>query len=321
MPLTTDQIFGIACGLAAALCQSLSYLATRHFVQRRPAGASRMLLVLSHVWMGALAVVVIPFIWPWGKDINWRPVLWPLAGTAVCYLLGQLGLMMALKKTEPSRVGPLLGLKIVVLAVMSVTLVAPNSAAQMHGSLNLLQWAGVILSVIAAVALNYSGSRLPLSSTVAVAFACVAYSASDWHITWMVVTIRDVTKDSYPLAGTLGTCMCYIVCGGLAMLFLPIAGSTQWRDWRGAIPFGLTWFIAMLFLYASFGLLDVLFGNILQSTRGLMSVALGSLLIWRGLLHLEPAAGKGVFIKRILSAALMFVAVMLYMIGKAKGSI
>src|SRR5438105_1670004 len=118
---------GIICGLLAALFQSLSYLATRHYVQRRAGGASRMLLVLSHVWMGLLAVLMIPVVWP-PRVFDWRPVLWPLGGTAVCYGLGQFGLMMALKKTEPSRVGPLLGLKIVMLAFMAMVLVPPNSA-------------------------------------------------------------------------------------------------------------------------------------------------------------------------------------------------
>src|SRR5258706_187295 len=59
------MIAGIATGLTAAFCQSLTYLAARHYVQRRvgegESGASRELLVLSHVWMALFALLLLPF--------------------------------------------------------------------------------------------------------------------------------------------------------------------------------------------------------------------------------------------------------------------
>jgi hypothetical protein len=306
---------GILCGLGAALFQSLSYLATRHFVQRRPPGASRMLLVLAHVWMGAFACVLLPLSWPQG-NMDFRPILWPLAGTAVFYLLGQLGLMMALKNVEPSRVSPLLGFKIVFLAIMSVTLPPPNSAGSTGNTLTALQWAGTALCVVAAVSLNYSGKRLSAGAIFAILFACIAYSLSDWHITLLVVAIQQSAACSFPRAAMFGAALSYIVCGVIALPFLVRYGSRQWKEWRGAIPFALAWFAGMLTLYTSFGLLNVLFGNILQSTRGLMSVAISTLLVRWGHLHLEPETGKGVFIRRLAAATLMFLAVTLYMIGK-----
>ena len=270
--------------------------------RRGPIGEAALLELLH---LGAVGPETL--VWTAGME-RWAP----LAGTALFYLLGQVGLMMALRRTEPSRVSPLLGFKIVILAVMSVSL--PASAGG-TGMLSPLQWAGVALCVVAAVSLNYSGARLSASAAWAVVFACVAYSLSDWHIKILVDVVTAETHSSRPLAATLATCLCYIVCGGLSLAFLPFAGPRSGRDWRGAIPFALSWFVAMLFLFASFGFLNVVFGNILQSTRGLMSVAISSLLVRWGMLHLEPAAGRGVFVKRLASAAVMIAAVALYMLG------
>jgi hypothetical protein len=74
----------------------------------------------------------------------------------------------------------------------------------------------------------------------------------------------------------------------------------------------------MLSLYICFGLLNALDGNVLQSTRGLMSVCVGALFVRFGHLHVEPAIGRHVFARRLFSAALMFLAVYLYLQGSPR---
>lgn len=314
------MIIGIACGFAAAFCQSLSYLATRLFVQKRAAnpggGAGRQLLVLAHVWMGLFALLVIPFAWPAG-GVNFGRIFWALLCNAVFYLLGQFGLMVALQHTEPSRVSPLLGIKIVILALMASFIRQPDSAAGAAPGLTVIQWLAVLLCVIAAVSLNFSGAALRRRAIFGILFACVSYSISDWNIGLLVAGLRDGTSLSFVHAAILGGCLSYLVTALIGAACLPLFGSRHRADWRDAVPFALTWFSAMLFLFSSFALVTVLFGNILQSTRGLMSILMASLLIKLGHHHIESHATRAVFLRRLASGTLMFLAVVLYVLKDA----
>ncbi len=312
---------GILTGLAAAFCQSLSYLATRHFVQKRVArpegGSSRQLLALSHVWMGIFSLLVIPLVWP-AAGIHLLAILWPLLGTTVFYLLGQIGLMIALKHAEPSRVSPLLGFKIVVLAAMSTVLLQPGIPPEQQ-AITPMRWIAVAICVIAAVSLNYSGVALRRRALLGILIACIAYSLSDWHIGLLVAAVRESSHLSLAHASTLAACLCYALCGLIALAFLPWQGSRRPADWRDAIPFGLAWFLAMLFLFASFAIVGVVLGNILQSTRGLMSIFMATLLIRMGHHHIEPVSSRGIFFRRLVAATLMFLAVSLYLLRDSSG--
>ena len=316
MAIELPLIFGLGFGLSGALCQSLSYLATRHFVQRRPSGASRTLLVLAHVWMGVFSAILLPFVWPWGAEVDWAAVWLPMVMCAGFYLIGQLGLMMALRHTEPSRVSPLLGFKIVILAFMTAVLGQPGGAIGAGHGLSLMQWGAVLVCVIATLSLNFSGVALPRRAIFGLLLAVVTYSISDWNITILVAAVKQGTHFDHVKASMLAACLTYVVCGIIGVCMLPLQGSRQWRDWRGALPFSVAWYAGMLCLYASFAYVGVVFGNILQSTRGLMSVVISAFLVRWGLLHLEPVSTRGAFIKRLGAAALMFLAVTLYMQGR-----
>ena len=85
----SNLIAGILLGLLAAGCQSLCYLFSRRYVVR--AGHdSRQLFALSHAWMGLMALVLVPVFWSPAAP-PWRSFVWPLLGTTVFYLLGQVG--------------------------------------------------------------------------------------------------------------------------------------------------------------------------------------------------------------------------------------
>lgn len=318
MAIRLDLILGIPFGLTGALFQSLSYLATRHFVQRRPSGASRTLLVLAHVWMGVISLAILPFVWPWGLKLEWAPIALPLVTCAGFYLVGQIGLMMALRHTEPSRVSPLLGFKIVILAFMASLWGQPGSVPGAGHGLGMLQWAAVVLCVVATFSLNFSGVALPGRAIFGLLLAVVTYSISDWNITILVAAVKHETNFGYVKGSIFAACLTYVLCGLIGACLLPLQGSGRWRDWRGSIPFSLAWYAGMLCLYASFGFVGVVCGNILQSTRGLMSVIISAFLIRWGLLHLEPVSTRGAFYKRLGAAALMILAVTLYVQGLRK---
>jgi hypothetical protein len=281
-------------------------------------GASRQLLVLSHLWMGLFALLVIPFIWP-AEGLHFANFLRPLLFNAFFYLLGQVGLMVALKHTEPSRVSPLLGFKIVILALMASFIPQPQSAVGVASGLTTLQWVAVILCVVAAVSLNFSGAALRRRAIFAILFACLSYSISDWNIGLLVAGIREGTSLSYVRAACLGGCLSYLLTALIVTLLLPFYGTRAPAAWRDSFPFAAAWFGAMLFLFSSFALVTVLYGNILQSTRGLMSILMASLLIKLGHHHLEAHATRAVFLRRLAAGTLMFFAVALYALKDTAG--
>ena len=73
----------------------------------------------------------------------------------------------------------------------------------------------------------------------------------------------------------VGAALTYLVCGAFALPFAFRREARAWQVWSLAIPCAVAWFTAMCCLYASFAAIGVVFGNIVQATRGLMSVGLG----------------------------------------------
>jgi len=82
--------------------------------------------------------------------------------------------------------------------------------------------------------------------------------------------------------------------------------------WVRAVPFAVTWFAAMLFLFGCFARIDVVYGNIVQSTRGLMSIGLGALVAAAGFERLERRVDRGVLLRRLGAALLMTGAIVLF---------
>jgi hypothetical protein len=297
---------GILTGLGAALCQASSYLATRHFVQVR-SGGTRQLMVLGHVIMGILSIAVLPWIWPRG-GVAGTAFISPLIQCSVWCVLGQLGLTVLLRYIEPSRVSPMLAFKLVILALLTI-----GVARQPITS---LQWIAITLCIAGAMALNYaseSGKAMSLRAIGLLVFTCIAYSVSDWNIARLVNAMGEMERWRAFICATLAS---YTLCGIAAAVFLPWYGSTKRIDWQEAAPFGILWLLAMLLLFTCFGMVGVVYGNILQSTRGLISLGLGALSVKLGFHHIESATSRTVFAKRFIATLLMTAAVVLYALGK-----
>mgnify|MGYP005864582417 CR=1 FL=1 len=294
-------MLGIAAGLLTALAQSISYLCSRHLVSHR-GWSLRQLLVLAHVWMGLMALLLLPLTWH-AQVPSWRQWALPLTGVTLFYLLGQTSLFYALRYTEASRVAPLLGIKLVMLALAAVVLLGQ--------ALALGQWLAVGLATTAALLLNQTGGRLPTRAIVAILLACVGYTGSDLCISVLNQQLQSPGTPTLQVA-MLGASLSYLLSGLIGAVLLPWHGERRPQRWLAALPYALAWFVAMLGMYAAISLAGVVLANILQSTRGLMSVALGALLAGVGLVHLESKATRSVLIRRLIAAGLMTLAVGLY---------
>ena len=305
------MILGILMGLGAAFGQSFSYIATRHYVQRRSDGASRQLLILGHIWMGILSVITLLFVWPSG-GIDWSAIALPLTGAIVFYIIGQIGLTMALKYAEPSRVSPLLTFKLFVPAILASVWGQPVGATT--PGLTLWQWLAVIICVTAAYILNLTGGTLKKRAILGLVLATVVFAGSDWSIGCLIRELLKLPHVSNLHASLLAEGISYLATGLLALPLLRWQGSKKLRDWTDAAPFGFTWFIAMIFLFVAFSEVGVLLGSILQCTRGFINILLAGALIHLGHEHIEPLHAPGVILKRLAAGFLMFIGITLYVI-------
>ena len=298
------MISGILYGLAAALAQSISYFFTRLFVIRRRQGVLR-LLVLGHLIMAAASLALLPTVWP----AHWpaaRQFAHLLAGVAVFYFLGQAGMFYALRHMDASRASPLLGLKIVILALITVLALRQPLAP--------VQWVACLLAAAAAGVLSFSGGRIGRRALAGILFACLTYCLSDINITCLVGAL-DLGQGVFR-ASMLAVFLSYVACGVIGLALWPLVRPGGGRaDWLYASPFAASWLAAMIFLFACFGSVGVVLGNIVQSTRGLMTVAIGAQVAMAGMVHLERRLGSRDWARRAGAAALMVLAVALFVLG------
>lgn len=110
---------GILLGLLAAFFQSLSYLCSRHFLEKHQ-GKSLKLLLISHIFMGMASFIILPFLWDVSVP-SFSTYVLPLICCSLFYFAGQSCFVLALKRTEASRLSPLLGLKVCFIALISIS--------------------------------------------------------------------------------------------------------------------------------------------------------------------------------------------------------
>lgn len=303
-------ILGVAAGFVAALSSAVSYLISRHHVSQ--GGSSLRLLLLAHAIMGAACVPTVWSLWPRGLPGS---SLWlvPLAGSSGSYLAGQAVVFAALARADASRVAPLLGLKIAMLACI---------VSLMPGTLlDVRQWLAVALSVVAAAMLQRGGGMRPAAVGYTLA-ACVAFAVSDLFIVGLIDGLQSTARlADVPLgrlhAGCVAMLVTYSFCGGLAaacLLIRPALRPTCRRDWVAAARYAAMWLLGMAGLYTCFGLVGVVFGNILQSTRGMMSIVIGAWLAHAGWHDLETIVDRRTLRRRLMAAALMTTAIALYVL-------
>jgi len=296
---------GIIFGVATAALQAIAYLLSRILFGR---GFPLIkLLAMGHVVMAVAAGPVLVAVWR--ADMPGPAVwLWPVVGTVGGYLIGQCGLFYALRHTEASRVAPLLGLKIVMLAVLAVTLLDLPLSPE--------QWVAVVIATAAAFVLNHTGGSIPVRALAAILVTCLFYSFSDLMIVQLVDAVQ--LDDGRVVASIRATAMAYVFLGVVALPLLPWLGSRKLRDWKAVLPYAAAWLGSMFCMFAAIGLVQVVLANILQSTRGIIAVVLGAIVAKIGHVHLEQRTTRAVLVRRVVAATLMTVAVALYVIGKQR---
>jgi len=123
-------LLGIILGLSCALCSSLAYLVSRRFTVRHAGhdpdekqwrGPLR-LMVTAHVYLAVACGIGYLVLMPRGsgaQPADWSWAIQTSIYVALFYLTGNTLLFFALRMTEASRIAPLLGFKVVLLAMVT----------------------------------------------------------------------------------------------------------------------------------------------------------------------------------------------------------
>lgn len=295
-------ILGIITGFSAAVSQSLSYLFSKRFISN--SGNAYQLLAVSHIIMGIFAALLL------GILLLFKPMP-PLMSfgkaLVLCnafYLFAQCAFFLALKSSDASRLAPLLGLKILFLAGIGIVF--------LNNSFSGLQWCGILLCLGGAVMSNWSGGSIPLKSVMLILTACCSYSFSD---TYIKILINCLGYESVFFGALMAGALCYSFAGLCAVPMLFIVPGTALRQFKPAMPYSICWFAAMLLLFSCFGLIGPVFGNIIQSSRGIISVIIGAIVAMYGFSTIETRIAAGVLVRRIIAAVLISAAVILFILG------
>ena len=286
--------------------QSLSYLTSAFFIRRHQSALK--LLICSQVAMGIGSLVLLPFFWK-NEIFHLPSELWGFLGLWILmFMLGQGGFFLSQKLIESSRLASLLGLKIIVLSAIWILI--------FRQTLNFLQIIGILLSVTAAFAINWSGGkRFDFKALVVLTMTLVFYSITDFTETHMVLMCNH---GSVVRAGIAVTLLCYTVLGVCSLPVL-LKMKWNWKMQRDAIPFSLLWLFSQMTLLICFGFIGPVFGNVIQSIRGIFSVVFGVTACKLGFDVMENAASKKVWLRRALAALLMIGGIACFSFGKIVG--
>lgn len=150
------MIVGIIFGLFSALSQCFAYICSKKYIHKD--GTPFQLLIASHLLIGVFAALALGLLLP-NTDLPPFQDYWlELLGVVGFNIVGQMSFFLVIGKTEASRVAPLLGLKIIFIALFGM----------MFMNLHLVpwQWAAIIICCIGAVLSNWSGESIPSKGAV-----------------------------------------------------------------------------------------------------------------------------------------------------------
>lgn len=298
---------GLAVGFLAAFLQSCSYLVSARYVRLsgRPAWT---LLPPAYLLMAPAALALVAATLPFASGpVPWRAALVPAAGSTAFCLAANATMFKLLKGVDASLVSPLLGLKVPMLAAFySFALARPCTAAQ---------WTAVALVLAATAALAVAGRRLSRAAWGWLLATCAGFSAADWLIGETFAAVAPAFPGFAPRA-LFSLALVHLAGGVAAAAALPACPPLPRAGWvRRAAPYAAVWFSAMVALYACFASCGVVLGNIVQNTRGLLSIALGWAVARAGRTDLEERIAPAVLVRRVAAAVLLLAAIALYALG------
>jgi len=301
------QTIGIICGLLSALLSSVAYFFSGRAVRTIPNGNCTYLFSRVHIVMGIISLIMISLCWTPETTQNisqWLPVT---IGGAAAYLLGQFCVIMGQRKIDSSRFVPLMGIKLIFLAIINAVILRTES----YG---IMQIIAIILTFSSAFVLadKLSGSKISFTSLLWVLAAASLFALSDTFIKrqigYFVAYTPNTLRSALLSVGCTYT-LTFIV--GIA-LFVAQIKQEPLKYWGGAIGFGIGWISCIILLYVSFHNIGTVNGCIAQALRGIFSIIIGYIISKAGYNNIEEKVDTRTLIHRIIAAIMMVSAMVLF---------
>lgn len=295
------MLTGVVFCFLTAFAQSCSYLLSRSYLTRH-AGPYAM-TIYSQLFLAILAVATLFALnGQYAFPLTAENLASLTAATMLIYS-SQLLYFLCATEIEASRLSALTGLKLIVLAFLCHWILCDDISA--------MRWIAVVLCTLSAVGMNFAGCRISIRGTILLILLMFVNATADIVISHLIQSVEggNIAVRAMAAAG-----MAYLLLGIVSLpslLFIP-RSFVRFRD---SIPYSLVWFGATISLYLCFGMVHVLFVNIIVSSRGIISVLLGALISCWGYKELEPTVSRRAWLRRLIMAGLMVLAMTLYSIN------
>ncbi|TLD70844.1 EamA/RhaT family transporter [Phragmitibacter flavus] len=255
---------------------------------------------VSNVLVGLLFQILLLFPGEWMPVEMWyQPML-----VALLFLAGQVLTLFSFQRGDVSVATPVLGLKIVMVAVLTTLIIGSALSWQL--------WLAAILSTLGIVFLNQksavggggkTGITVLSSGMAAGCYALFDVLVQKWSPAWGIGTFLPVMMG---MVGVFSLPVGFLFPSPLLKM------PTQTLKWL--VGGGLLFALQSIFLVASIGYFgQATTSNVIYSSRGLLSVA-AVMLIGHWFSNAEKDLEAAVMKKRFVGAALMFVAILLVLI-------
>jgi len=292
--------------LAAAVCYAVHAASNKYLLNAWPRPLGFVLLVMALEGAFALPVALLT------GGIEWvSPVAVNFLATATFIFVANIFVFDAYEREDASITGPILGLKVVILAVLeSVMGLKPVGPGI---------WAGAFLATAGVVLLCQTGRWIPRLGTLIrpgiglVALGAFLYAFADLNAN------RALVAWGSGLAFGLHVNMATGLVAGAALLGLKVAGRDAVPPFRiaflpAASAAGLLG--AQILLFMAFSATRAVTAcNIVYSSRALLVVGLMALLVLGAGSKVEKAGGK-TYLRRAAGAVLLLAGIVLALIGR-----
>lgn len=300
---------GLTAGFLTATFSAGAFLSSAWALKRTKGATAPGMLMNSGLVMGTLAALMLVILWDNGLIgcVCRHPLI--LTGTSVFFALGQAFVFAAQRQIEASRVVPLLGFKLPMLALISALLFKEH--------IGVCQWLALILTFLAAFILNNAGSRFSFSGIAYVLLGCLSYCVSDLSLTALTRALSTELNESNLLGALHCTALSYLLVGIIAAIALCIYRKPMTAQaLRNSVPFAVMWITCIVFLTLTFARLGTVHGTILQNMRGILTILFTPICIWFGCTALESKLTASLFWRRMVAALMVLASVFIYNLGK-----
>lgn len=250
------------------------------------------------------ALMAVPF-WLLGGTIPPSSLWWQPVIAGLLFFAGQAFTLLALTTGDVSVATPVLGLKIVLVALLSVVLIGDPIGARL--------WTSAALSSVAITLLNLSpghSHRRVARTIVLAALGAAAYASFD-------VLVQKFS----PVWGTGRFLPLAMACGAAYSLALPKGRpeidreSRPYTSWlaAGAMCFAIQ---GLMFMSAVSIYRQVTSANVLYSSRGLWSVV-GVWAVGHWFTNREQHLGARVLAWRLIGAILLLAAIVMVLLDQS----